>query len=115
MDVNHVFPNTQIDCGPGGFWFHQFWPTSPNTSKYEVKFFVPRAASVRQRLQQELYVARVIEVVLEDLSNVARTQRGIDSNGKIAMQLQDSEVGIRHSTHQVTKWANAATVREAMT
>ncbi len=114
MDVNHVFPNTQIDFGPGGFWVHQFWPLSPNTSRYEVKFYVPEAANVRQRLQQELYVSRVVEVVLEDLSNVARTQRGIDSGGKSHMQLQDSEVGIRHSTLQVIKWAEAQTVAEAM-
>lgn len=114
MDVNHLFPNTQIDFGPGGFWVHQFWPTSPNTSRYEVKFYVPEALNVRQRLQQELYVSRVVEVVLEDLINVARTQRGIDSGGKTHMQLQDSEVGIRHSTLQVIKWANAATVAEAM-
>lgn len=114
MDVNHIFPNTQIDCGPGGFWVHQFWPLSPNTSRYEVKFYVPQAGNVRQRLQQELYVSRVIEVVLEDLHNVARTQRGIDSGGKTHMQLQDSEIGIRHSTLQVIKWAEAETVAEAM-
>ena len=114
MDVNHVFPNTQIDFGPGGFWVHQFWPTSPNTSRYEVKFYVPPAATVRQRLQQELYVARVFEVVLEDLSNVARTQKGIDSGGKDFMQLQDSEVGIRHSTLEIIKWTEASSVQEAL-
>lgn len=114
MDVNHLFPNTQIDFGPGGFWVHQFWPLTANTSRYEVKFYVPKAANVRQRLQQELYVARVIEVVLEDLNNVARTQRGIDSGGKSHMHLQDSEIGIRHSTLQVIKWAEAASVAEAM-
>jgi phenylpropionate dioxygenase-like ring-hydroxylating dioxygenase large terminal subunit len=114
MDVNHMFPNTQIDFGPGGFWVHQFWPLSANTSRYEVKFYVPEALNVRQRLQQELYVSRVVEVVLEDLDNVARTQRGIDSGGKDYIQLQDSEVGIRHSTLQVIKWAEAGTVAEAM-
>jgi phenylpropionate dioxygenase-like ring-hydroxylating dioxygenase large terminal subunit len=114
MDVNHLFPNTQIDFGPGGFWVHQFWPLTPTTSRYEVKFYVPEAANVRQRLQQELYVSRVVEVVLEDLNNVARTQRGINSGGKTHMQLQDSEVGIRHSTLQVIKWADAPTVAEAM-
>lgn len=114
MDVNHLFPNTQIDFGPGGFWVHQFWPLSPNKMVYEVKFYVPEALNVRQRLQQELYVSRVIEVVLEDLHNVARTQRGIDSGGKTHMQLQDSEVGIRHSTLEVIKWADAETVAEAL-
>lgn len=114
MDVNQIFPNTQIDFGPGGLWVHQFWPASPNTSTYEVRFYVPEAANVRERLQQELYVARVTEVVLEDLANVARTQRGIDSGGQTFMQLQDSEVGVRHSTQMVIKWAEAASVAEAM-
>lgn len=114
MDVNHLFPHTQIDCGPGGFWTHQFWPTSANTCRYEVRFYVPQAANVRERLQQELYVSRVIEVVLEDLGNVARTQRGINGGGKDIMHLQDSEVGIRHHMDQVFRWVAADSVREAL-
>ena len=114
MDIYNVFPNTQIDFGPGGFWVHQFWPLTPNTSRYEVRFYVPEALTARQRLQQELYVARVMEVVLEDLANVARTQRGIDSGGKATMQIQDSEVAIRHAVEQVTKWVAADTVAEAL-
>jgi phenylpropionate dioxygenase-like ring-hydroxylating dioxygenase large terminal subunit len=114
MDVNHVFPHSQIDCGPGGFWLHQFWPTSPNTCRYEVHFYVPPASSARERLQQELYVARVVEVVLEDLSNVARTQRGIDTGGKQVMQIQDNEIAIRHSVQQIMKWTQAETVAEAL-
>lgn len=114
MDVNNIFPNTQIDFGPGGFWVHQFWPLTENTSRYEVRFYVPEAHSARQRLQQEMYVARVIEVVLEDLANVARTQAGIDSGGKEVMQIQDSEVGIRHAMDQLFKWVDAPTVREAL-
>ena len=33
MDVNHLFPHTHIDCGPGGFWTHQFWPCLLYTSR----------------------------------------------------------------------------------
>jgi phenylpropionate dioxygenase-like ring-hydroxylating dioxygenase large terminal subunit len=114
MDVNHVFPNTHIDCGPGGFWTHQFWPLTENRTRYEVRFYVPHATSVRERFQQELFICRVIEIVLEDLVNVARTQRGIDSGGKTVMQLQDNEVGIRHSLEQVEKWVNSASVAQAL-
>lgn len=114
MDVNNVFPNTQIDFGPGGFWIHQFWPVSPNRSTYQAKFYVPEAQNARQRLQQELYVARVAEVVLEDLANVARTQRGIDSGAKAVMQIQDSEIGIRHSVEQLLKWAKSESVSQAL-
>lgn len=114
MDVNAVFPHAQIDCGPGGFWFHQFWPVSAGKCRYEVRFYVPKATTARQRFQQELYVARVTEVVLEDLSNVARTQSGIDTAGKQFIQIQDSEVGIRHQLQQVIKWTQADSVKEAL-
>ncbi|MGD9812393.1 MAG: RHO alpha subunit C-terminal catalytic domain-containing protein, partial [Sphingobium sp.] len=114
MDVHHIFPHTQIDTGPGGFWTHQFWPVSENKSFYEGRFYMQRASSIQERLQQELYINRVNEVILEDLTNVARTQEGIDTGGKDFMQLQDSEVGIRHSVEQVLKWVGAETVQEAL-
>lgn len=114
MDANAVFPHAQIDCGPGGFWCHQFWPVTPNTCRYEVRFYVPPATTARQRFQQEMYVARIMEVLLEDLSNVARTQRGIDTGGKTVMHIQDSEIGIRHQLQQVIKWTQAASVKEAL-
>lgn len=41
-----------------------------------------QAQDAGARFQQEAYLARVMEVLLEDLSNVKRTQRGIDSGGK---------------------------------
>ena len=41
-----------------------------------------QAQDARARFQQEAYLPRVMEVLLEDLSNVKRTQRGIDSGGK---------------------------------
>jgi phenylpropionate dioxygenase-like ring-hydroxylating dioxygenase large terminal subunit len=114
MDVNHIFPHTQIDCGPGGFWTHQFWPVTANTSRYEGRFYMTPASNIRERFQQELYIGRVAEVILEDLSNVARTQVGIDSGGQSHMQLQDSEIAIRHSVEQVIRWTEAATVKEAL-
>jgi phenylpropionate dioxygenase-like ring-hydroxylating dioxygenase large terminal subunit len=114
MDVNHIFPHTQIDCGPGGFWTHQFWPVTVNKTRYEARFYMAPARTMRERFQQEVYVGRVAEVIVEDLSNVARTQRGIETGGQSFMQLQDSEVAIRHSVEQVAKWVDAATVKEAM-
>jgi phenylpropionate dioxygenase-like ring-hydroxylating dioxygenase large terminal subunit len=114
MDVNQIFPHTQIDSGPGGFWTHQFWPVSPTTSFYEGRFYMTEARSMTERFLQELYISRVAEVVLEDLVNVGRTQTGINSGGKRFMQLQDSEVAIRHSVEQCIKWVEAQTVREAL-
>lgn len=114
MDVIQVFPHVHIDCGPGGFWVHHFWPVTESTSRYEGRFYMEKASSIRQRFLQELYIGRVIEVLLEDLVNVGRTQRGINTGGKDVMQLQDSEIAIRHSTNTVIKWVNSNSVKEAL-
>ncbi|MBB4631616.1 aromatic ring-hydroxylating oxygenase subunit alpha [Sphingosinicella soli] len=113
-DVHAIFPNLHIDTGQGGFYTHHFWPTSVNTTRYEVRFYMAHALDARARFQQEAYLARVMEVLLEDLSNVKRTQRGIDSGGKDYMVLQENEVMIRHSVHHVERWARAQTVQEAL-
>lgn len=114
MDINHIFPNSQIDTGPGGFWIQQYWPLSYNRCRYEGRFHIPRAENAEQRFQQELFVARVVEVWLEDLSNVARVQKGLESGAFSTMQLQDNELLIRHSVEQVEKWVAAKTVRDAL-
>ncbi|WP_324741708.1 aromatic ring-hydroxylating dioxygenase subunit alpha [Tsuneonella sp. CC-YZS046] len=114
MDINQVFPNFHIDTNPGGFLTHQFWPMSENQCFYEVRFYMNEAKHFRERFLQELYIARVGEVVLEDLSNLWWTQRGIESSGTATMHLQDSEVAIRHSLDHVLKWTQSATVKEAL-
>jgi phenylpropionate dioxygenase-like ring-hydroxylating dioxygenase large terminal subunit len=114
MDVNHIWPNTHLDTGPGGFWTHQFWPRNYHQTRHEVRFYAPPATNARERFAQEGYVSRVIEVLLEDLSNVARVQLGIESRGKDYMQLQDNEVLIRHQSAQVVKWTNSDSVRGAL-
>ncbi len=114
MDVTHIWPNLHIDTGPGGFWTHQFWPVSHNRTRHEIRFYVPKPTNIRERFQQEAYVTRVSEILLEDLSNVARTQRGLESGAKNFMQLQDNEVLIRHNIATAEKWVRANTVKEAL-
>jgi len=114
MDSIHIFPHTHINWGPGGFWLHQFWPLAPDRTRHEVRFYMNQPTTARERLQQELYVGRVIEVIAEDLSNMERTQRGISSGAKRFMQLQDNEIAIRRSVNNVIRWTAARTVREAM-
>jgi len=114
MDVLHVWPNMHIDFGWGGFWTHHFWPLSHNRTRHEIRFYLPKATTMRERFQQEAYVARVSEVLLEDLSNVARTQRGLESGAKDFMQLQDNEVLIRANIDTVQKWVKAPTLKDAL-
>ncbi|VWX50018.1 SRPBCC family protein [Novosphingobium sp. 9U] len=114
VDVNWIFPNFQIDVSPGGFWTHHFWPVSQDETRWEARFYVPDAIDVWQRLQQEHYIARLGEVLLEDVGNTERTQEGIASGAKSDMPLQDAEVLIRHNLKQLHKWVEADTVREAL-
>jgi len=114
MDVNAIFPHVQIDFGPGGFWVHHFWPAGPNKTAYEARFYAAEAKNFTERFHQELYLTRVAEVVLEDLSNLLHTQEGINSGAFDTMPLQDSEVGIRHSVEEVIKWVNAESLKEIL-
>ncbi|WP_324742063.1 SRPBCC family protein [Tsuneonella sp. CC-YZS046] len=114
MDSVHIFPHTHINWGPGGFWLHQFWPLAVDKTRHEARFFMAKPMTMRQRLQQELYVARVLEVIAEDLCNMERTQRGVSAGAKQFMQLQDNEVAIRRSIDNVMRWASAGTVKEAL-
>jgi phenylpropionate dioxygenase-like ring-hydroxylating dioxygenase large terminal subunit len=114
MDVNAIFPHVQIDFGPGGFWVHHFWPAGHDKTAYEARFYAAEAKTFAERFQQELYLTRVAEVVLEDLSNLLHTQEGINSGAFDTMPLQDSEVAIRHSVDQVIKWVNADSLKEVL-
>lgn len=114
LDINHIFPNTQIDTGQGGFFTHQYWPLSVNKTRYESRFYIQRPTNAVERFRVEQYVARVCEVILEDITNVAATQKGLETYGKDFMQLQDNEIMLRHSTYMAEKWTSAETVQEAM-
>jgi phenylpropionate dioxygenase-like ring-hydroxylating dioxygenase large terminal subunit len=114
VDVTWLFPNFQIDVSPGGFWTHHFWPISYNSTRWEARFHIPDAGDVWQRLQQEHYIARLGEILVEDVGNTERTQLGLESGAKDVMPLQDCELMIRHSLHHIQKWIDADSVRAAL-
>jgi phenylpropionate dioxygenase-like ring-hydroxylating dioxygenase large terminal subunit len=114
MDTNALFPNSHVDCGMFGLWTHQFWPLDTCRTRYEARFYLGGATTMRERFQLELAAAQLAEVVVEDLANVARTQLGINSGGQTEMQLKDSEISIRHALRQVMRWVEADTVAEAL-
>ena len=114
MDVNHVFPHVQIDSGPGHFWVHQFWPIAADRCRYEGRFYMVKPKSMVERFIQEMYITRVQTAICEDLASVERTHRGLRSGGKTHLQMQDSEIALRHHIDQCIKWVAAETVREAL-
>ena len=92
-----------------------FGPSLTNKTHWILTIRIPAATSVRHRLQLEHYAARWGEIVLEDVTNCERIQKGLESGAKEVMYLQDGEFMIRHMQETLRKWVNAETVDEAMT
>ncbi|RJG04418.1 aromatic ring-hydroxylating dioxygenase subunit alpha [Noviherbaspirillum sedimenti] len=113
-DVTSIFPNFNIDYSTGGYWTHEFWPLSRDATHWILTIRIPKASSVRHRLQLEHYAARWAEIVLEDVTNCERIQKGLESGAKDVMILQDGEFMIRHMQETLRKWVNAETVADAM-
>ncbi|MGE0487028.1 MAG: aromatic ring-hydroxylating dioxygenase subunit alpha [Gammaproteobacteria bacterium] len=113
-DVNWIFPNWHIQISANRFWSHEFWPLSADTTLWEGRFYQPRPQSARERIQLEHFTAQMADGMLEDLSNIESTQRGMASGAKSHLHLQDGEIAIRHQLAQVVKWCEAATVAEAL-
>ncbi len=114
MDINEIFPNFHIDVGGGGFWTHEIWPITLDTTRYEMRFFVPKPDDVREALHQEHYIARLADVVLEDLANVERTHKGVAARAKHEMFLQDNEILIRRMMDLIAKFNDADTLESAL-
>jgi len=114
MDINEFFPNWHLDVAGGGFWTHEIWPITPDYTRYEMRFFVPKPTTVREAFHQEHYIARLADVVLEDLANVERTQKGVMSRAKNHMHLQDNEVLIRRMFRILDQFGEAPTLEGAL-
>lgn len=114
MDVNYIFPNTNLDFNPLGFFSHQFWPVALNETRHEARFYVGKAHNIRDRFSIEHRMALAVDIVLEDLSNVERTQRGINSGASEFMNISDSELLIRTQTDHIAAWVNAPSAKEAL-
>lgn len=113
-ELTMVFPNFHLDLSPGGFWTHQFWPITPNRTRWESRWYVAEVDDLRSRFQQEHYVAKLSEIMLEDVGNVERVQQALEAGVHTHMQLGDPEALIRHSLVHLDKWMKAASVGEAL-
>lgn len=114
MDINEIFPNFHLDVAGGGFWTHEIWPIALDHSRYEMRFFVPEPKTVREAFHQEHYIARLADVVLEDLANVERTHKGVAARVKHEMILQDNEVLIRRMMKLIERFEQADTLETAL-
>lgn len=113
-DANVIFPNFHMDISFGGFFIHHFWPTSHRSTRWVAEYFMEPSTDFQTRLQQEYYAIRNMEVLLEDIGNTERVQKGMETRAKPYVYLQDGEVIIRQLLHHINRWVNAGSVREAL-
>ena len=113
-DNTVIFPNFQITRMSFQFVTFSFIPISYNETRWVSAFYLPEAADVQTRLQQEYYIARNFDILLEDVGNAESAQSGLESGAMETMQLQDGEVMIRHALHHIQKWIDAPNARDAL-
>jgi phenylpropionate dioxygenase-like ring-hydroxylating dioxygenase large terminal subunit len=113
-DNTCIFPNFQITRMSFQFVAFRFVPISYNETRWVSSFYLPEATDVQARLQQEYYIARNCDILLEDVGNAESAQMGLESGVMRTMQLQDGEVMIRHALHHIQKWIDAPSVKIAL-
>ena len=113
-DNTSIFPNFQITRMSFQFITFRFVPVSYNETRWVSSFYLPVATDVQARLQQEYYIARNCDILLEDVGNTETAQKGLESGAMKTMQLQDGEVMIRHALHHIQKWIDAPSVKIAL-
>jgi phenylpropionate dioxygenase-like ring-hydroxylating dioxygenase large terminal subunit len=113
-DNTCIFPNFQITRMSFQFVAFRFVPISYNETRWISSFYLPEATEVQTRLQQEYYIARNFDILLEDVGNAESAQIGLESGVMQTMQLQDGEVMIRHALHHIQKWVDSPTVKIAL-
>ncbi|MDB5578554.1 MAG: ring-hydroxylating oxygenase subunit alpha [Bradyrhizobium sp.] len=113
-DNTVIFPNFQVTRMSFQFVTFRFMPISHNETRWVSSFYLPEATDVQSRLQQEYYIARNCDILLEDVGNAESAQMGLETGAMKTMQLQDGEVMIRHALHHIQKWIDAPSVRDAL-
>jgi Rieske 2Fe-2S family protein len=97
FDINGIFPSTLIDPGLGMCFTMEFTPTAVDKTHYEARLYLDPAMSWTHRIVQELFLLQLREALLEDLSTLESTYRGLASGAIESIILSDSELGPRHS------------------
>jgi phenylpropionate dioxygenase-like ring-hydroxylating dioxygenase large terminal subunit len=96
LDVNVIFPHTIWLAIPGAFTVHHFWPVAVNRTRYEAYSYYPEPKRASERFSREYGFCHFRGVVSEDVYNMEYSQKAMASRAKQVLQLQESEICIRH-------------------
>lgn len=112
FDINIIFPT--ITFGPwanGSLLVYQYWPTSVDETRFEIKFYWSKPKNAAEYINQEITRAMMISVVREDMSSLETTQEVYNSGAISHIQLSDQEIALRHSyqvVSDITGWPQEA-------
>jgi len=110
-----IFPNFVILIYERGWYLtYHYWPTSPNTHRWEMSYYFPPARNATERIQHEVTAVVSKEAGIQDAGTLDGTQMGLESRVADRFPLCDQEITVRHFHKVVGDWVDAY-VREQAT
>jgi phenylpropionate dioxygenase-like ring-hydroxylating dioxygenase large terminal subunit len=107
FDINIIFPHVQFLASDSFYVTQHFWPISVDETYWELRQYLPVSKSVAGRIAQQNSQAALRDVIREDLVTLENTQSVLRSGAISHMQLNDSEIAVRHSYHKVAEYVDA--------
>jgi len=107
FDGNIIFPHVQFLAGEGFYITQHFWPVSVDETYWELRQYLPTSKCVAGRIAQQNSQAALRDVIREDLVTLENTQSVLRSGAISHMQLNDSEIAVRHSYYKIDERVNA--------
>jgi nitrite reductase/ring-hydroxylating ferredoxin subunit len=99
-----IFPNLEILTYEGWYILYRYWPTSPNTHRFEGTLGFPPARTVRERIEHETAAVVFKEFALQDAGTLGGTQRALETGVLDRFPLSDQELLVRHFHKVVGDW-----------
>ncbi len=108
FDINIIFPHVQLIVSDALWVTQHFWPISVDETYWELRQYLPKCSTVSGRIAQQQSQAALRDVIREDLVTLENTQSVLRSGAISHMQLNDSEIAVRHSYYKIDERINAA-------
>ncbi|HXY28336.1 MAG TPA: aromatic ring-hydroxylating dioxygenase subunit alpha [Acidimicrobiales bacterium] len=99
-----IFPNVEILVYEGWYIWYRYWPTSPNTHRFDATLGFYPAGSVRERIEHEVAAVMFKEFALQDAGMLGGTQTALESGVLDRFPLNDQEILVRHLHATVADW-----------
>jgi len=99
-----IFPNIEILIYGGWYLIYRYWPTSPNTHRFEATLAFHPARTVRERIEHEVAALVFKEFALQDAGMLGGTQRALETGAVDRFPVSDQEILVRHFHRVVADW-----------